>query len=95
MAIFLEIKVFPAAGKQGCTPHTAPPTNALLSLKCFLKSVPEGGKANAELVKMLSKQLGVPQESITITSGATGRKKRVKIEAALSREEILEKLGIQ
>lgn len=41
--------------------------------------VPEKGKANAVVLKMLAKALGVPKSRLTIVSGATGRDKRVRI----------------
>lgn len=44
-----------------------------------IKSPPKQGKANAELVKKLSKHFGVPPNSIRIISGLTSRKKLVEI----------------
>jgi uncharacterized protein (TIGR00251 family) len=73
MHIFLEIKVVPSSGKQKCITEEAG------DLKCYLKSNPEGGKANKELIKFISKKLKIPQFRIVITSGKTLRKKRIKI----------------
>ena len=42
--------------------------------------VPEKGKANAVVLKMLAKALGVPKSRLTMVSGDTGRNKRVRIE---------------
>jgi uncharacterized protein (TIGR00251 family) len=44
-----------------------------------LKAPPVDGAANAELVELLAEVLAVPRRDITITSGATGRHKRVKV----------------
>jgi uncharacterized protein (TIGR00251 family) len=44
-------------------------------LKVAVTAVPEDGKANAALIKLLSKQWKVPKSAITITAGATDRRK--------------------
>lgn len=45
-----------------------------------IKSQPERGKANRELVKRLSQHFGVPEASVRIVSGLTSRKKVVDID---------------
>ena len=40
---------------------------------------PEKGKANAAVLKALSKALGVPKSRLEIVSGATGRNKTLRI----------------
>jgi uncharacterized protein (TIGR00251 family) len=44
-----------------------------------LKSAPEHGKANAELLKRLSKHFNVDRGRIRIVSGLTSRKKVVEV----------------
>lgn len=44
-----------------------------------LKSAPVDGKANEELVRLLSKHFRVPQKSIVIKQGSSGKKKRIEI----------------
>lgn len=44
-----------------------------------IKSQPERGKANRELVKRLSQHFGVPEASIRIVAGLASRKKIVEI----------------
>lgn len=51
-------------------------------LKARVRAVPEKGKANAALVKLLAKALDVPASSIEIASGATSRLKSVHVAAA-------------
>ena len=46
-----------------------------------IKSRPERGRANRELVKKLAAHFGVPEQSVRILSGATSRKKLVEINA--------------
>lgn len=45
-----------------------------------LKSPPVHGKANAELVALVSAQFKCPKAAVTIKSGAAGRIKLVRIE---------------
>ena len=45
----------------------------------YLKSPPENNKANAELINILSKELGVPPKSISINFGKTSDEKLVEI----------------
>ena len=75
MSVNIEVKVIPNSGEQ------------LLILdqktglfKCMLKSNPEQGKANDELVKILSKAFCVPQQLVHILQGKTSRKKIIKLD---------------
>lgn len=45
----------------------------------YVKSVPENNEANVEMIKLLSKELGVPPQSIQIKFGKTSHKKLVEI----------------
>lgn len=44
-----------------------------------LKSPPVEGKANEELIKLLSKKFDIPKSQITIKSGLSSRNKLVEI----------------
>ena len=44
-----------------------------------LKSAPEKGKANEELIKFLSKHFNIPKENFSIIGGKTDRIKLIKI----------------
>ncbi|HTH15005.1 MAG TPA: DUF167 family protein [Magnetospirillum sp.] len=48
-------------------------------LKVSVTSVPEDGKANAALIKLLSKQWRVPKSAMEIVQGATDRRKVLHI----------------
>lgn len=89
MALTVEIKVSPSSGRQQCTLDKSG------KLKCYLKSPPEDGKANLELVKFLAKSIGIAQSQITIMAGHTHRNKLLKIEAPLTFEQLLMHLGIE
>lgn len=87
--LIIDIKVAPNSGKQ----------KAILDksgkLKCYLKSQPEKGLANAELIKFLSKALSIAQNDLEIIAGLTSRNKRLKIQTNLNFEQLLSLLGIQ
>lgn len=48
-------------------------------LKARVRAVPEKGKANAALVKLIASTLGVPARDVEIVSGDTARLKTVRI----------------
>jgi len=48
-----------------------------VTVKIRLNAQPEKGKANAELISFLSKQLGLPKSCITVLKGTTSRDKVV------------------
>ena len=48
------------------------------NIKIYLNSPPADGKANSELIKLLSKQLHVAKSSINIVKGEKSRKKRYR-----------------
>ena len=89
MALVIEVKVSPGAKKYCWALDKSD------ILKCCLKSQAEQGKANAELIKNLARDLGVSQIKISIIGGSFSRKKRIKIDIDLSYDQLLEKLGIQ
>ena len=52
------------------------------SLTVYLKSPPVDGKANEELIKLLSKKFGAPKSNIRIKSGLSSRQKLIEIDYA-------------
>ena len=51
-------------------------------LKARVRAVPEDGKANLALLRLLADQLDCPIRALTLASGATGRTKVIRIEGA-------------
>ncbi len=49
-------------------------------LKIALAAPPVDGEANAALVRFFAAALGVPRGAVTLMAGATGRRKRVRVE---------------
>ena len=50
-----------------------------IQLKITVTAVPEDGKANAALLKLLAKTWKLPKTSLTVASGASSRRKVVHI----------------
>jgi hypothetical protein len=48
-------------------------------LRIRVAAPPVDGAANDELVRFLSRALGVPRRAVAVTAGATGRRKTVLI----------------
>ncbi len=75
---YLRIKVIPNSNtneiKEIMTDDSGEET-----IKIKIKAVPEKGKANAELIKFLSKELEIKKSNISILSGKTDRIKLIKI----------------
>ena len=47
-----------------------------------LKAAPVEGKANAELIALVARHFGCAKTAVSIKAGASGRRKRVKIDPA-------------
>jgi uncharacterized protein (TIGR00251 family) len=89
MAVLLEIKAVPQSGRQKLIRDKSG------IIKCFLKSAPEDGKANREIIEFLSKILDISRQDISILQGATARKKVIKIDTNFSKTTILSQLGLE
>ena len=49
------------------------------SWKASVKASPVDGKANAELIGLIAKHVGVPKAAVAIRAGASGRDKLIKV----------------
>lgn len=72
--VYLAIKVRPNAAKTGVKSIMDDKT-----IKVDIKAVPEKGKANKKLVKLLSEIFNTTEENIKIISGAMDRSKLIKV----------------
>jgi uncharacterized protein (TIGR00251 family) len=61
------------------------------ALRVRVKAPPVDGAANAALVQLLAKLVGVPKYKVTLVSGATARNKIVEIEG-LSNDDLKNRL---
>lgn len=80
---YLRIKVIPKSSKNQVTEIMEDETGEQ-TIKIRIKAAPEKGKANAELIKFLSKELKVAKENISILSGKTDQLKLIKIKRNIS-----------
>ena len=63
-------------------------------LKARVRAVPEDGKANKALMRLLSQTPGVPASAVTVVAGGTARLKTVRIAGeAAELEERFSRLG--
>ena len=53
-----------------------------------IKTTPERGRANRELVKLLAQALKIPQAYITIITGITTRHKKIRLVTSLTLEQV-------
>lgn len=88
MALIISIKVVPSSGKTGCI------LDKNGTLKCFLKSHPEKGKANQELIAFFAQLLKIPKKNIDIISGLTSKTKKIALHTHLSMQQFFEILDI-
>ncbi len=61
------------------------------AIRIRIAAPPEDGAANRELCRFLAERLRVPRRAVTITRGATGRRKTVEIDG-LPTESVLRRL---
>ena len=90
---FLRIKLAPSAAACGFGGVFAN-ADGKAYLKACVTTVPEKGKANKELIKMLAKELQVSKQSLEIVGGTTSHLKKIACSILLTPEleERLKKL---
>ena len=84
--IELTIKVVPGASRSKIAGNWG------TALKIAISAPPEGGKANAALIKLLAELLGVKRADIAIIGGQTQPVKRVAI-AGVTASEFRQRLS--
>ena len=74
----LFVRVTPNAGRDAIEGvEIRDDGSAVLRLR--VKAVPDKGRANAAVIALLSKALGLPKSAITLTSGGTARQKTLAL----------------
>ena len=81
----LRIRLTPNASKCAVLGTFADASGAVF-LKISITAVPEKGKANAELIKFLSKTLKQPKTAFSFISGETDRYKKILLNSPLTPE---------
>lgn len=67
--------------------------DGLAHLKVRVRAAPDKGAANAAVLKLLAKSLGVPKSALALVSGQTSRVKVARI-AGLPSGEVSKRLGV-
>ena len=78
----LRVRLTPKARReavQGLKPLAAPIGRAGMELAVSVTAVPEKGKANAALLRLLAKKLGVGSSLLRLAAGETDRHKQVAL----------------
>ena len=86
MAVTIEILVQPRASRAKIGPmHDG-------RIKVAVTSPPVDGEANAAVIELLAKRLGVARGNVEIIAGASSRRKTVKVTGATEQQiaELLE-----
>ena len=74
----VALKVTPKAARAGIS-GTATDAAGQVALKVRVTEAPEGGKANAAVVKLLAKAWKLPKSALMITAGAKDRRKTLLV----------------
>jgi uncharacterized protein (TIGR00251 family) len=77
--IRLRLRVQPRSRREGPQGYVAD-ADGRWALKFGVNAAPEDGKANAAIVAMLAKRLGVAKAAISVAAGAKDRRKLVDIQ---------------
>ena len=83
--VLITVRVIPRAGRSEIAGTRG---DAVL---VRLKAAPVDGAANAELIEVVADALGVPKRAVTIASGATSRRKTLRV-SGLSSDAVLSRL---
>jgi uncharacterized protein (TIGR00251 family) len=78
MSCIIAVRVTPRASKPGIVGWKVG-ADGREELEVRVSAAPADGQANEALVRLLSKQLGLPKSSINIVAGDTGRYKRITL----------------
>lgn len=75
----LRLRVTPNASVERIDgPETLADGTAVLRLR--VRAVPENGRANAAVIQLLAKALGLPRSAVTLVAGDTARLKTVHLD---------------
>lgn len=74
--LVLSVRLTPKSSKDAIE-DCFEASDGICRLKVRVRAQPEKGKANKALIKLLAKQLGVPQSSLSIITGTKDRNKTV------------------
>ena len=82
----LLVRIQPRSSRQKLLPKDK-------GLKAWVNAPPVDGEANAALVLLISKSLGIVKSSVRIVRGETSRIKEVEVEGYETFDEVVQRLG--
>ena len=80
-AILLSLRLTPRSSKDALE-GVETLADGRSVLKARVRAVPEDGKANLALLRLLADQLDLPIRALSLATGTTGRTKVIRIEGA-------------
>jgi len=80
-AVLLSLRLTPKSSKDAVEGIEAL-SDGRRVLKARVRAVPEDGKANEAMLRLLAKWLDLPIRALSLSSGASGRTKVIRIEGA-------------
>lgn len=86
--VSVNVRLTPKASRNRIGPVAADDGGAVLKVQ--VTAVPERGKANRALIKLLAKAWRLPKTAFTVKKGAKDRRKTIHIEGGT--EDLLERL---
>lgn len=73
----IDVKVSPKSSKNKIKiTHNL---DGSMDIKIYVTAIAENGKANLEVLKLLSKEIGVPKSKLEIIKGLKSKNKTIKI----------------
>ena len=78
-AVLLSLRLTPRSSKDALE-GVETLSDGRSVLKARVRAVPEDGKANLALLRLLADQLDLPMRALSLATGATGRTKVIRIE---------------
>jgi len=72
--IRIRIHAHPGA-RRDAVEGLRPEADGGLALRVAVRAAPEGGKANAAIVRLLAAEWGMPRSALSLVTGATDRRK--------------------
>lgn len=79
-AIQFVVRVSPRASRQAVE-GVIKDADGSKMLKIAVNAAPDDGKANQAVLALLAKTIGIAKTRLTLVSGATGRKKIIRLDA--------------
>ncbi|RFB79305.1 DUF167 family protein [Methylovirgula sp. 4M-Z18] len=77
-AVLLSVRLTPKAARDEIE-DIVTLADGTVVLKVRVRAIPEAGKANAALIRLMAKALQIPESRIDLRSGATGRVKILEL----------------